>query len=1399
MQSITKRLLSVVLSIALVISFCPSVSYADTEQSDNQTQVIQSTDSDSGTSGSESATDQGDTNNVSGDSSNLETEVPSGSDNAVQSSNETSVTNVADTSAFDFIYVDSKTIVVGETQNIVIGFKDPSLADGATLYYQKGDDDQSLLSVKPSKTADGAALFEIPFTTGDQLGEYTLEKVITAAAVSGESAKEIFINQDVEYGYSFAVVEKISEDDDMTVYALDGNDQLSGDESVEEAINQTEQVTPEENGSIVPFSARSTTSSDLVVALDAGHGGSDPGAENRKAGLVEKNLTLKIANYCRDALNTYSGVKVVMTRDHDEYVGLSERVQRAIDAGANLFVSFHINATAGATGFEVWVQNNSSWRYELHEESSELGTKILEKLEKLGLKNRGNKESDSRNGTKYSDGSPADYLTVLYESRKNNIPAVLIEHGFIDGSSADQALLSSEASLKQMGTADAEAIAEYYGLSNGIPDAFDSSASYQKTLDDGEYVINTSLSVDKVLDIPSASMNSGLKIQLYTSNGSNAQKFLITRDSSKGYYTIKNANSQLVLGLEKNSDGTYKKNVVQQTPDSGNNSQKWIIEENSDGTYSIKNAINPDYAMDVAEASTDNGTSIQMYQSNGSNAQKYNFLTQPNVSGTKTIDDGLYEITNANSGKVLDIASASKSSGANCQQYTSNGTAAQKFTVKYDGDGFYTIVNLNSGKALEVAGTAPVRSVNVQQGDLASTDAQKWAISDNGDGTYKLISKATGLVLDVASASKANGANVDAYSDNGTAAQQFTFKSAKGEKVVAEGDYAITSKLGTNKVLDVTSASKDNGAKIQIYKANGTAAQSFHFSYDDETGFYTITNNNSGKVLDLPSASTSNGTKIQQYSSNNTLAQRWVITKSNDGTYQISSALNTTKCIDIPSANTANGTKVQLYTANGTDAQKFTLNKLEAPNVSGTKTIDDGLYEISNANSGKVLDIASASKSSGANCQQYTSNGTAAQKFTVKYDGDGFYTIVNLNSGKALEVAGTAPVRSVNVQQGDLASTDAQKWAISDNRDGTYKLTSKATGLVLDVASASKANGANVDACTDNGTAAQKFTFSSVKGERVVADGDYIITSKLGANKVLDVANASKDNKAKIQIYKANGTTAQSFHFSYDEETGFYTIINNNSGKALDLPNAATSNGTKVQQYTSNGTLAQLWMITESSEGVYQIRSAIDTSKCIDIPNANTANGTKVQLYTDNGTDAQAFSIGTATDPYLIMGTSNVTAANLSSHYTSVVGNSYPSMVYASKGASSINDFCRILIEEAEVEGVRADVLYAQIMLETNYLRFGGDVSASQCNFGGLGATGGGAAGASFPDVRTGLRASVQHLKAYASTESLVNECVDPRFQYVTRGCALSVYDLSGKWATDPQYGNKIISIMRAL
>jgi hypothetical protein len=125
-------------------------------------------------------------------------------------------------------------------------------------------------------------------------------------------------------------------------------------------------------------------------------------------------------------------------------------------------------------------------------------------------------------------------------------------------------------------------------------------------------------------------------------------------------------------------------------------------------------------------------------------------------------------------------------------------------------------------------------------------------------------------------------------------------------------------------------------------------------------------------------------------------------------------------------------------------------------------------------------------------------------------------------------------------------------------------------------------------------------------------------------------------------------------------------------------------------------------------------------------------------------------------------------------------------------GINYLTQLARTYIDEAEAEGINSDIAFCQMVHETNYLRFGDDVQPGQNNFCGLGATDKGESGLSFPSVEIGVRAHIQHLKAYANARPLRRELVDPRFDRVSRAQAPYVEYLAGTWATDPQYGVKL-------
>jgi hypothetical protein len=171
--------------------------------------------------------------------------------------------------------------------------------------------------------------------------------------------------------------------------------------------------------------------------------------------------------------------------------------------------------------------------------------------------------------------------------------------------------------------------------------------------------------------------------------------------------------------------------------------------------------------------------------------------------------------------------------------------------------------------------------------------------------------------------------------------------------------------------------------------------------------------------------------------------------------------------------------------------------------------------------------------------------------------------------------------------------------------------------------------------------------------------------------------------------------------------------------------------------------------------------------------------------------DARSPSARDATRPERIMGAGSVGEARLVGFFMDQ---------NPAKDREKVSRLAALYVEEASLEGVNPDVAFAQMCLETGFLRFGGLVTEDMHNFCGLGSIGPGQAGNAFPDERTGVRAHVQHLKAYASPEPLRGTLVDPRYRYVTpKGKAPTIHGLGGTWATDREYGVKLAGLIDRL
>ena len=358
-----------------------------------------------------------------------------------------------------FTYIESSSLTSGDTQNIAIALSDEkTVLSSATITISH---DGSIQTLPSSAISGNAAKFTMESVSS---GKYALKSF--AYSLSADDATHVV--DLAPHGLSFDVDSQASDDGaDTTVYEIDSSGTLAESKEMTDEVNKATDTSPLSTRQqsrlaiarpklLAVAAARTDFSSHPVVCIDAGHGGDDSGALGH--GLQEKDLNLKIANYCKTALEQ-KGVRVVMTRTGDTCPSLAERTKIAVNAGANYFVSIHINSAEdapSANGCEVWVPNDSSYRSDVRASGEVLGKEIDQKLAALGLRNRGIKTKDSSERT-YSDGHAADYYAVIRQGRQAGIPSVIVEHAFITNSS-DAKKLSNDSWLKQLGKADAAGI-----------------------------------------------------------------------------------------------------------------------------------------------------------------------------------------------------------------------------------------------------------------------------------------------------------------------------------------------------------------------------------------------------------------------------------------------------------------------------------------------------------------------------------------------------------------------------------------------------------------------------------------------------------------------------------------------------------------------------------------------------------------------------------------------------------------------------------------------------------------------------------------------------------------------------------------------------------------------------
>ena len=472
-------------------------------------------------------------------------------------------------------------------------------------------------------------------------------------------------------------------------------------------------------------------------------------------------------------------------------------------------------------------------------------------------------------------------------------------------------------------------------------------------MSNGTYEIVTSKDNNKVLDIVNGSKSKGANVQLYQWNGTVAQQYEIVKNQ-KGYYTIKNCGSNLYLGISTNWNTMANYNRLVQGVDSSSKAAQFVFTKNNRGQWIISSAWDSKYVIDLYGGSTNNGSAIQIFTNNNSQAQAWKLMKVKNVreemdelasKNKNTLSDGTYFISSSkNTSYVLDVSNGSKNNFGNIWLFKNNGTVAQAWTVKHDSKGYVTFGNVGSNKAIDVYDGKAKNYQNISQYTSNDSYAQKWIVTKDSMG-YKIMSAIDkNYVLDLYNGSVNNGTNIQVYQSNGTVAQRWKFdkyvkptvetsrqkmdKMAKEYNAnITESTYVISNSVQTKYVLDVSNGSKNSGANVWVFQSNNTNAQKWKVK-KDSVGYITFINIGSNKALDVYNGNTSNGTNIWQFNYNDSYAQKWIAKKNTDGSLTFLSALNSNYVLDISTGTVRNQQNIQLYQNNGTNAQKFKLTKI---------------------------------------------------------------------------------------------------------------------------------------------------------------------------------------------------------------------------------------------------------------------------------------------------------------------------------------------------------------------------------------------------------------------------------------------------------------------------------------
>lgn len=404
---------------------------------------------------------------------------------------------LGDSSMMEYFLVDNPTLTSGSAENFVLSMNDANGYSDFSITVQKTDG--TTFDIEASEQVDKLVKFTKEFSSVDK-GEYSVTTLhYTYNGVKyylnfSDLGMDVKFGVDQEYaGYDETLpdmTQDIVEDDELNNAVIQVTNLNDASEEVADGIMASN---PEAAMALVDEDSDIATQANegVTICLDPGHGGNDSGAIGVN-NVYEKNLTLKIAQYCKQELEKYN-CHVVMTRTGDTNPSLEERADYAKSQGAQYLISIHLNSAAGggAVGAEVYYPN-THWRPDISANGKNVAQAIQSQLVSLGLYDRGIKFRTIDTNIypdpfRYDDSSVADYYGIIRNAKYNGLTGMIIEHCFINNVSDYNNYLNSDAKLQKLGVADANGIVSALGLTKASENSVVSSSpsiSYQTHVQD---------------------------------------------------------------------------------------------------------------------------------------------------------------------------------------------------------------------------------------------------------------------------------------------------------------------------------------------------------------------------------------------------------------------------------------------------------------------------------------------------------------------------------------------------------------------------------------------------------------------------------------------------------------------------------------------------------------------------------------------------------------------------------------------------------------------------------------------------------------------------------------------------------------------------------------------------